>query len=169
MKRGGEVSGDDEVVRALMELAKGPTVGEIDRSAIASLKPMEKAAKARVRANRNYDGKYPGFPQPDPGRDFVDRGIVSRRIGGSKVKREYRMGARGRARRVLHLLEFGTAPHWQENFRGGFMHPGARPKPAMVPAYEEGKGDIPELFGRELWLYIHAKAVALGRKSRKRR
>lgn len=169
MKNQSFVTGDRDVVAALMELAKGPTPGEIDRAAIASLKPMQNATKARVKQNRNYEGKYPGFPQPTHGRDLVDRGIVTRRVGSAGKKRGYRMGATGRARSVLHLLEWGTAPHFQPHFKGGFMHPGARPKPAMVPSYEEGKGDVADLFGRALWVHIHAKALALGRKSRKRR
>jgi HK97 gp10 family phage protein len=36
-----------------------------------------------------------------------------------------------------HFPEFGTAPHWQPNRFGGIMHPGARPKPALRPAYEQ--------------------------------
>jgi HK97 gp10 family phage protein len=36
-----------------------------------------------------------------------------------------------------HFPEYGTAPHWQPNCFGGTMHPGARPKPALRPAYEQ--------------------------------
>jgi hypothetical protein len=56
-----------------------------------------------------------------------------------------------RARKIAHLVEFGTAPHWQPRWRGGWMHPGARPKPFIRPAYDAKAGDAVRIISREIW------------------
>ncbi len=165
------VTGSREVVAALRELAQGIDVAAVDRAAVNALEPMLDATVEKMRANRNYPGKYPGFPDPSTPRKggFLDRGIVIKKDGGSKKKRSYRIGARGRARYLIHLLEFGTAPHFQPNFKGGFAHPGAAPRPAMVPSFEEHKDDVPARFGRAIWLSLSAKAAQMNKKSKRRR
>lgn len=37
--------------------------------------------------------------------------------------------------RYAHLVEFGTKPHFQPNYRGGFDHPGAKAQPFFWPSY----------------------------------
>lgn len=51
---------------------------------------------------------------------------------------------------VGHLVEFGTAPHWQPNRFGGTMHPGARAFPFMRPAYDMTKVQIVMRTGESL-------------------
>lgn len=51
---------------------------------------------------------------------------------------------------VGHLVEFGTAPHWQPNRFGGTMHPGARAFPFMRPAYDMTKSQIVVRAGESL-------------------
>lgn len=58
------------------------------------------------------------------------------------------IGATGKAIPIAHLVEFGTAPHWQPN--RGVMHPGARPKPFLRPAFEEMKGEVVARFANGL-------------------
>lgn len=79
------------------------------------------------------------------------------------------MGATRRARSVLHLLEFGTSAHWQSRFRGGFLHPGAKAKPVMTPAYEEHADDVPRRFGKRLWISLEKRVLEIRTKSRMRR
>lgn len=47
-----------------------------------------------------------------------------------------------------HLLEFGTAPHWQPLRQR--MHPGAQPFPHWRPAFETTKGQVVARLGRSL-------------------
>lgn len=166
------VTGHVELVAALRELAQSITPADIDKAAVESLDPMLKDTKERIRLNRNYAGKYPGFPDPATPRKggYVDQGVIVRKDeGNSKTQRSYKLGATKRARYVLHLLEFGTAPHYQPNFRGGFMHPGATPRPAMTPAFEEHKDDVPTAFGEKIWLSLSAKASTLNKKTPRNR
>lgn len=165
------VTGSREVVAALRELATGVDIVAIDAAATQALQPMLEATVNKMRANRNFPGKYPGFPDPATPRKggFVDKNVVIQKDGGSKTKRSYRIGAKGRARYLIHLLEFGTAPHFQPNFKGGFAHPGAAPRPAMVPSFEEYKDDVPSRFGRAIWLSLAAKAAQMNSKPTRRR
>ena len=169
VRRSG-VTGDKALVAALRELAKGVSPAEIDRGAQAAMKPMLEDATLAVRANRNFAGKYPGFPDPKVPRKggHVDQGLVVKLTdGATKEKREYKLGATRRSRYLIHLLEFGTAPHYQPNFKGGFFHPGATPKPAMGPAFERFKDNVPDLFGQYLWNSLSARAAQLNRKSKR--
>jgi hypothetical protein len=162
-KRSG-VTGDKELVANLRELAKGPSPAEVDKAAIQSLKPMLSKTKTRFRAARNFVGKYPGFPQPRSPRagGHVDEGIVVRKSkASSKMKRAYRLGATRRSRFLLHLVEFGTAPHWQPNFRGGWQHPGARANPALIPSFDEEAGRVPGTFGRLIWTMMSSKIARM--------
>lgn len=161
------VRGDRELAMALRELSQGIPVGQVDSAAKQSMKPMQDDAKARMRKNRNYAGKYPGFPDPRPGRTHVDQGIIfGREKSSTRTKRKFTLGGSGRARKLLHLLEFGTLPHFQQNFRGGFQHPGAKPKPVMTPAYEAHADEVEERFGRALWDVMSRKVLQLGRRRR---
>jgi hypothetical protein len=83
LKRSG-VTGDKELVAALRELAKGPTVREIDQAAAVAMAPMLDKTKSRFRALRNYAGKWSNFftqPSGNPPGGHVDEGIVFRKSG----------------------------------------------------------------------------------------
>jgi hypothetical protein len=158
------VTGDKELVANLRELAKGPTPAEVDQAAIQSLQPMLSKTRQRLEANRNFFGKYAGFPQPKVPRKggHVDQGIIVRKSGGSsKTKRSYKLGATKRARYLLHLIEFGTAPHWQPHFRGGWQHPGAKAHPSLIPSFDEESGKVPTTFGRLIWNAMASKISRL--------
>lgn len=128
------------------------------------MKPMLEAAKKNARPARNYAGKYPGFPQPKAGRKHLDQGLnVGAEGSQTKSKRKFLLGAVGRARRIAHLVEFGTRFHWQPRFRGGWMHPGAQRKtPFMTRAYQAHGDQVPTVLGRELWAAIKLRVTALG-------
>jgi hypothetical protein len=59
--------------------------------------------------------------------------------------------------RYQHLVEYGSAPHWQPNRFGGVQHPGARPFPHMRPAFEEHRDNMAKIYFGEIWTAI-AKA-----------
>ena len=165
------VTGDKELVAALRELAMGPSPQEIDAAAIASMQPMLTKTKERFKRTRDYIGKYPGFPQPKipPSGGHIDEGIVVRKLkAASKGKRSYRLGATRRSRYLLHLVEFGTAPHFQPNFRGGWQHPGARATPVLIPTFDEEKSGVPDDFGRRIWASMTAKISRLKKAPRRK-
>lgn len=164
------VTGDKELVAALRELSKGPTEAEIDRAAISAMNPMLTKTVEKLKKSRNYAGKYPNFPQPKVPRSggHVDQGIVVRKGKSSRTKKVYRLGATRRARYLLHLLEFGTAPHFQPNFKGGFMHPGARAEPVLIPTFDEERGRVPKAFGQHIWSAMSAKIGRLKKPKRRR-
>jgi hypothetical protein len=127
LRRSG-VSGQQEVIAALRALSKTIDGPMIDEAGVDALEPMKDSTVQRIRVNRNFAGKYPGFPNPKSPRrgGHIDQGVVIRKEKGGKEKRSFKITATRRSRYLIHLLEFGTAPHFQPNFKGGFMHPGAR-------------------------------------------
>jgi hypothetical protein len=168
------VTGDKELVAALRELAKGPTAAEVDSAAIEAMQPMLQKTRTRVKNNRNYVGKWlpkTFWTQPRVPRrgGHVDEGIVVRKIRVAGQKRAYRLGATRRSRYLLHLLEFGTAPHFQPNFHGGFMHPGARAFPALLPSFDEERRNVPPTFGRLIWSKMSAKMGRMKKAPRRRK
>lgn len=166
------VTGDKELVANLRELAKGVTAAEVDRAATQSLQPMLKKTKDRLKSARDYVGKYPGFPQPKVPRSggHVDEGVVVRKSRvSSKAKRAYKLGATRRARYLLHLVEFGTAPHLQPNLFGGFFHPGARANPSLTPSFDEESNKVPKTFGRIIWNTMSNKISRMKKGPKRRR
>lgn len=159
------IIGDRAVARNLRELSRGVPLALVDKAARQSMDPMLKDAKRRAKANRNYVGKFKGFPQPKPGRMHLDQGLVVGKQGNqTRTRRKFLLGAKNRARRLAHLLEFGTAPHFQPRFRGGFFHRGARARPFLSPAYESHGNDVKTVFGQELWSLIRSKILMMGRR-----
>ena len=166
------VTGDKELIANLRELAKGPSAAEVDQAATQSLQPMLSKTKERLKQARNFHGKYPGFPQPRVPRSggHVDEGIVIRKgKASSKNKRDYKLGATRRSRFLLHLVEFGTAPHYQPKFRGGWHHPGARAHPSLLPSFDEESGKVPGTFGRLIWTTMSNKISKMKKAPRRRR
>lgn len=138
------VTGDREVVRLLRTLAKGPPAREVDRAANHAMAPMIEDTRRRLKAHRNFASKYPAvFPkQAKISSKHVDKDIVMRKQRAGPGQRAYRLGAVRRARYLLHLLEYGTAPHFQPNLLAGFYHPGASPLPTLTPAFNHGKDEV---------------------------
>lgn len=157
------IRGDRQTVRNLRSLAKGLPAASINRSARVAMKPMLTKAKQNANRHRNYVGKWPKqFTQPKAGRQSVAAGLKFRIMKPTKrMVRHYWIGATGRAIKLAHLLEFGTAPHKQPKFLGGWYHPGARPRPFMTPAYESEKNNVERSLGHALWGEMQRRIVSL--------
>lgn len=159
------ITGDRQVVAALRRLAKGPSAREVDSAATRAMNPLRDDARKRLLAHRNYASKYPSyFPkQQGPFGSHVDKGLVVRKDGKQAPgSRSYKLGATGRARFLLHLIEFGTSAHWQPNLLGGWMHPGSTPRPSMVPAYEHGKSAVIDAMSEDLLDWAEREARVMG-------
>lgn len=149
------VYGDAQVIANLRTLADVQN-GTLTSSGRAALKPMQAAAKDGAKQFRNYVGKWPDWPQPTSGLQHLDQGIVIRVAkNNTKGFAQIFLGAARRAARIWHLLEFGTAPHWQPNRQR--MHPGARAHPTLRPAFEAHKDSAVRIFGETIFAKLIAK------------
>jgi hypothetical protein len=141
------IRGVAEVNRALTNAGNAP--GKlIDVACQQGLEPMRLQTELNAMARR----------QPHtPKGGHLDEGVVVAKIQSKgQFFREYWISFTKRARKLAHLVEFGTAPHWQPNWRGGSLHPGARPYPFARPAFEAKKGGVADVMGRVFWAGIAA-------------
>lgn len=160
------ITGDRQAVAALKRIGKGPGAREVDSAANRNMAPMRDDARKRLAKHRNYASKYPAvFPkQRGPFAQHLDKDIVVRKDGKQMPGvRSYKLGATNRARYLLHLLEYGTKAHFQPNLLGGWLHPGASPRPTMVPAFHQGKDAVVEAMQDDIldWFEREARAVNL--------
>ncbi len=146
-----KVTGDKELVANLRALARGIPPSVIDRSATAAMKPMTDDAVAAARAHRQ--------PGRRPNGGHLDEGIAFKKTkGGSRRNRSYVLGAMNRARNILHLLEFGVAPHVQPIRLKGGVHPGHQAFPIMRPAFDANSDGVAQTFGDGIIDYIESAA-----------
>jgi hypothetical protein len=144
------VTGDKELVANLRALAKGIPAGVIDKAAAKAMKPMTDEAVSIARAHRQ--------PGPRPKGGHLDEGIAFRKSKKqTSKKRSYALGAIGRARKILTLLEFGVAPHVQPIRLHGGVHPGHQAFPIMRPAYDSHSDEVPREFGVDIGQYLQSR------------
>lgn len=137
----GRVTGDRELIANLRRAYNSVGGAALDADLRASLEPMKTQTEdnaRRLRDNHNPPGGH------------LDEGvIIAKQKHRGRLYREYWVSFTRRARKIAHLVEFGTAPHWQPN--RGIMHPGARPKPFFRTAFESTKEDVTMEVGRRVW------------------
>ena len=138
------VQGFQGLQRALREVAKHPTPAERKRARRVALQPIVDEARETLIANGS-----------------VESGKLSKALGVADENADLSTAGPVRGKphaNVAHLVEFGTAPHFQPNRFGGIMHPGARPKPFLRPAFETMKEEVVRKTAEEVLKDI-AKAV----------
>ena len=142
-----KVTGYKETARALRKVAKFPRakVGQASRKALT---PMLAKAKANLKKNRSYK------------RGVLYRGMNIRALKSTTSMSQWVIAATGRAVGIAHLVEAGTAPHWQP--KRGMMHPGAKAKPFLEPAYFDHDDQAVRVMVKELGtnLISYANQVA---------
>lgn len=146
------VRGDREIM-ANMRRVRGSIGGRaLDDIVISALSPMRQSVENNARNLRQVGYNPPG--------GHLDEGVVIAKItASSPYSRVYWISLAKRARKIGHLVEFGTAPHWQP--RRGIMHPGARPKPFFRPAFEENKNSAGSIVARAAWARIQASLIGV--------
>ncbi|MCW1844126.1 HK97-gp10 family putative phage morphogenesis protein [Prosthecomicrobium hirschii] len=150
------VTGDKELLNNLNAMARAFTGGVMDSVCKQAMAPLEAETKARARALRQ--------PGPAPRGGHLDQGVaVAKQSVGGK-RRVFWVGFKGRARKIAHLVEFGTKPHWQPKWRGGWMHPGARAKPFMRSAFEAKKREVLDVFAKLCGQVIAGSFKPVGRR-----
>lgn len=138
------LKGDKELIRAL---------GRMPNTIRASIDPIAKEALEPLRDQTEKNARMRRQPGKTPSGGHLDQNIVTaKKSGGSTGLRVFWVSLRRRARSIGHLVEFGTAPHFQP--RRGMMHPGARPFPFMTPAYEQEKNNVVSRVATLTWSVI---------------
>lgn len=151
------LSGDRALVGALRGIEAVTSTG-LDGVARDALEPI------RAQTSTNFR-RYRRVTKTIPKGGHLDQGVVIRKTRGTgKVFREFWVSLTKRARSIGHLVELGTAPHWQPLRKR--MHPGARPHPGMAPAFEEKKSETVALVGSGTWALIQRAALAVGKRVR---
>lgn len=137
-----EVKGVRETANALRALASGLTPPMLDDVRAQALQPIQRSAQEHFVSNGSYKtGVIPS--------EFV---IVK------KGRQEHALTCTGMAAKLMHMIEFGTAAHQQPN--RGVWHPGAEPKPAFRPAYEDSSTAAMDTAGRAIATYLNRIAAA---------
>lgn len=147
------------VLGVMQAMEKAPTAALRRKAREAALRPALDAERRILRAMDAVEtGALDEALALAPGnRNSRNRTVMGPRLG--------RFGSEGRRpASYQHLVEYGTAPHWQPNRFGGIMHPGAQPKPHVRPAYEETKGN----WGRD-YLEVIAAGVRAAARAKARR
>lgn len=157
------VRGDKEIIANIRRAMNSVGGRELDRNIGQSMAPMKEQTQENAKALRNFVGKYPDFfPQPTKARrgGHLDEGVrVAKHDSRGMFYREFWLAFGKRSRKIAHLVEFGTLPHFQPNFKGGFHHPGAEAHPFARPAFEATKEEVVDEFGRNLWSQISGSLI----------
>ncbi|RWN51388.1 MAG: HK97 gp10 family phage protein [Mesorhizobium sp.] len=159
------VRGARETSRALRELAKVVSV-PINATSRFALQPTLKAAKANVRA----------LPLKERTGTLAASLVIKPKPRSSKLNPTFQVGPDASAKRgtqygkrspvrYAHLLEFGTAPHYQP--KRGVVHPGARPYPFLTPAYFATRDEVVNRFGKKIGPEMEKRAAKLLAKAAK--
>ena len=86
------------------------------------------------------------------------------RVGpASNYERDTQYGKR-RPVKYAHLLEFGTAPHYQPG--RGVTHPGSRAEPFLTPAYLSTREEVVQRFGKRIGPEMEKRAAQLKAKGK---
>jgi HK97 gp10 family phage protein len=147
------VKGSRETARALRDLANYVAV-PLNAASRFALQPTVKAAKAKVQATAFEDSTGA----------LAASLTIRKKPRSSKLNPVHQVGPdsgfRKEGRRPVsyaHLIEFGTAPHYQPN--RGVVHPGIRPMPFMEPAYNSTKEEVVKRFGQRIGPEMEKRAA----------
>lgn len=157
-----KVTGDREVIRNIRNAYRSVGGAFLDKTMKEGLAPMKAETEQNARPLRDYAGKYPGFPDPVSPRKggHLDQGVaIRKKENKGQYEKTYWVGFVKRGQKLAHLVEFGTAPHFQPNFKGGFQHPGASPHPFFRPAFESTKQDVVDDISEKFWLQIRNSVI----------
>jgi HK97 gp10 family phage protein len=133
VKLGLKVGGMSGLKTNMRAMSQVTSPQELDAIAEAALEPMKQEVERNAFALRDTSN-------PNPKGGHLDQGVINGRITGTKRKRVWWTAFHKRARKIAHLVEFGTAPHDQP--RRGIRHPGAVAKPFMRKAFEAKKQTV---------------------------
>lgn len=138
------IRGDKEL-RATLRRLSNLQKNSVNEAMQDALEPMKTATE-----NNAMRLRQPGSPVGG----HLDQGVISVYLPqiSTRTRNVWWLSFTKRARKIAHLVEFGTAPHDQP--RRGIRHPGARPKPFFRPAYDATKNATLIRLGRNIQQFI---------------
>lgn len=143
------VTGDKEIAANLRRAQRSIGGAWLDNISMEALEPMRSETEQNAKQLRRPFNPRGGH---------LDEGVVIQKTDQKgTLFRIYWVAFRKRARKIAHLVEFGTAPHFQP--KRNQMHPGARPKPFFRPAYESTKNEVVSFVSRETWAKIEQSVI----------
>jgi hypothetical protein len=152
-----KVIGARESARALRELSKYVST-PLNATSRFALQPTLTAARRNVRKLDLKDTT-----------DTLAASLTIKRKDSPKYGPVHQVGPATLAMRdgrrpvrYAHLIEFGTAPHFQPG--RGVTHPGSAPKPFLTPAYYQTRDEVVKRFGVRIGPEMEKRAAKLNKK-----
>lgn len=154
------VEGARQTELNLMQLSRGMAGTAVSASMRKGVNALKKGAEGRYRQIRD--------PETAPGKHVDQNLAIERQKGRSRLDPSYKMGGKvgTRSASVLHLIENGTAPHYQP--KRGIMHPGARPNPIMEHTFRSDGPRVIELVATDLEAQFRRQVAKLRTRARTR-
>lgn len=156
------VRGDKETARALRALSQQIAV-PLSATSRFALQPTLKAAKSNVKA----------LPLKESTGTLAASLVIRQKSRTSKINPTFQVGPSSgfqrdtkfgprRPVKYAHLIEFGTAPHYQPG--RGVTHPGSAPHPFLTPAYFSTRDQVVKRFGEKIGPEMEKRAAKLANK-----
>lgn len=160
-----KVRGSRQTSAALRELSRQVTV-PLNATSRFALQPALSAARRNARSLGTDETTGTLAASLTIKRDPKSHKVNPKHQVGpdASVKRETKYGLR-RPIRYAHLLEFGTAPHYQPS--RGVTHPGSAPKPFLTPAYLTTRDEVVKRFGARIGPEMEKRAAKLNAKAQR--
>lgn len=158
------VRGDRAVAAALRELSRQVAV-PLSATSRFALQPTLTQARANARA----------LPLKEETGTLAASLTIKQKPRSSKLspttqvgpdasfERETAFGVR-KPVKYAHLVEFGTAPHYQPG--RGVTHPGSPPHPFLGPAYVSTRDQVVDRFGKKIGPEMEKRAAKLAAKGK---
>jgi HK97 gp10 family phage protein len=156
------VKGSRETARALRQLAQVVSV-PLNATSRYALAPTLSAARSNAKSipEKERTGTLAASLTIKQAQRSTKLNPVFQVGPDSSVERQTPYGLR-KPVKYAHLLEFGTAPHYQPG--RGVVHPGTRPTPFLTPAYHQTKDQVVKRFGERIGPEMEKRAAKLAAK-----
>jgi HK97 gp10 family phage protein len=159
------VRGDRETARALRQLAQIVSV-PLNATSRYALAPTLAKAKSNAKT----------IPEKERTGTLAASLTIKQAQRSTKLNPVFQVGpdasfekqtqyGRRKPVKYAHLLEFGTAPHYQPG--RGVVHPGTRPTPFLTPAYYQTREEVVKRFGERIGPEMEKRAAKLAVKTPK--
>ena len=154
------IRGERELRAALLELGRTFGGPALDASMRKGMTVFRKSARANLLINRSLGAFTP------PQRRLISNLFTEKAKGRKRSNPKFYLGGRNRGKKIAHLVEFGTAPHFQP--KRNRMHPGARARPFMRPAFDSNGDQVLDFIMKDLRGQVIKQAARLRARNKRR-
>jgi HK97 gp10 family phage protein len=145
--------GDQAVIATMMEL--GRTLGNqaMNASMNKGATVLKKGAKDEYKRSGAWGVADSWGPATDTGMHLGENIKVEKVKGRPQGNIKLKIGPSGkRATAIAHLVEYGTATHWQPKRK--WQHPGAKANPVLRKNFEGKKEEVSTLVTNDLKVQV---------------